>query len=146
MNIANKMIIIFIGSFLIKYFLMPPITVSHIIYITNNLGKFYSAVIMSIFMLFLEVIKHDFQYKIVSLNLYILLTVGSAMFIYFYRYQIAIDDKQYIKWLIEHNSMSLLTSEEILKKTNNYDVIKLAKNEIQKQTDELRIMKELLKK
>jgi hypothetical protein len=146
MNIANKMIIIFIGSFLIKYFLMPPITVNNIIYITNNLGKVYSAVIMSIFMLFLEVIKHDFQYKVLSLNLYAMLTAGLAIFIYFYRYQIAINDKQYIKWLIEHNSMSLLTSEEILKKTNNYDVIKLAKNEIQKQTDELRIMKELLKK
>jgi uncharacterized protein (DUF305 family) len=36
--------------------------------------------------------------------------------------------------------MALLTSEEILKKTSNYDVAKIAKNIIQKQTDEIREM------
>jgi uncharacterized protein (DUF305 family) len=42
--------------------------------------------------------------------------------------------------------MALLTSEEILKKTNDYNVAKLAKNIIQTQTDEIRDMRELLKK
>jgi len=48
--------------------------------------------------------------------------------------------------MIEHHSMALLTSEEILKKTNDYNIAKLAKNIIQTQTDELRDMRELLKK
>jgi uncharacterized protein (DUF305 family) len=48
--------------------------------------------------------------------------------------------------MIEHHSMALLTSEEILKKTDNYDVAKLAKNIIQTQTDELRTMRELVEK
>jgi uncharacterized protein (DUF305 family) len=42
--------------------------------------------------------------------------------------------------------MALLTSEEILKKTNDYNIAKLAKNIIQTQTDEIREMRELLKK
>ena len=40
--------------------------------------------------------------------------------------------------------MGILTSEEILKKTDNYDVAKLAKNIIQTQTDEIRIMKSII--
>jgi uncharacterized protein (DUF305 family) len=46
--------------------------------------------------------------------------------------------------MIEHHSMAILTSEEILKKTDNYNIAKIAKNIIQKQKDELREMKELV--
>ena len=42
--------------------------------------------------------------------------------------------------------MALFTSQEILKKTNDYNIAKLAKNIIQTQTDEIRDMRELLKK
>jgi len=48
--------------------------------------------------------------------------------------------------MIEHHSMGILTSEEILKKTDNYDVAKLAKNIIQTQKDEIVTMKTLLGK
>jgi uncharacterized protein (DUF305 family) len=48
--------------------------------------------------------------------------------------------------MIEHHSMALLTSEEILKKTDNYNVAKLGKNIIQKQKDEIREMKDLVNK
>ena len=48
--------------------------------------------------------------------------------------------------MVEHHSMALLTSQEILKKTDNYDIAKLAKNIIQTQSDELVVMKRLLNK
>ena len=48
--------------------------------------------------------------------------------------------------MIEHHSMAIHTSEEILKKTDNFHIAKLAKNIIQKQQDELREMKDLLEK
>ena len=144
MKFANTMIIMFIGSFFIHYFLMSSITVNKRIYITNNLGKVYMSVIMAGLMLFLEVMMHDHQYSVFSLNLYLLLASLVALFVYLYRYQIAIDDKQYLKGMIEHHSMALLTSEEILKKTNNYNVAKLAKNIIQEQQDEIDSMKKLL--
>jgi uncharacterized protein (DUF305 family) len=48
--------------------------------------------------------------------------------------------------MIEHHSMALFTSEAILKKTDNYDIAKLAKNIIEKQTDELKAMQELVSK
>jgi uncharacterized protein (DUF305 family) len=136
----------FIGSFIIQYFFMPPIMVDSILNITNNLGKVYISVCMAISMVLLEVMMHDHQYSVLSLNLYAILGFSLALFVYLYRKQVAINDKQYLEGMIEHHSMALLTSEEILKKTDNYDVAKLAKNIIQTQQDEIREMKELLKK
>jgi hypothetical protein len=146
MKITHTMTVMFVGSFFIQYFLMPPIMVNNRFYITNNLGKAYMAATMAIFMLFLEVMMHDYQYKVLSLNLYTLLAGGLAMFVYLYRQQIAINDKQYLEGMIEHHSMALLTSEEILKKTNDYNVTKIAKNIIQTQKDEINTMRDLLKK
>jgi hypothetical protein len=90
-------------------------------------------------MLFLEVMMHDYQYKVFSINLYTLLAFGLLLFIYLYRNQVKINDKQYLEGMIEHHSMGIFTSEEILKKTNDYNVTKLAKNIIQQQKDEIKL-------
>ena len=101
---------------------------------------------MGLFMVFIETALHDYQYHVFSLKTYILLAIGLGLFVYLYRNQVAIYDKEYLKGMIEHHSMALLTSEEILKKTDNYDVAKLAKNIIQTQQDEIREMETLVKK
>lgn len=146
MRITHTMVVMFVGSFLIQYFLMSPIMVNSRTDITNNIGKAYMAIIMSLFMILLEVMMHDHQYNVFSLNFYVGIFVALALFAYLYRKQVAINDKQYLEGMIEHHSMALLTSEEILKKTDNYNVAKLAKNIIQTQTDEIRTMKELADK
>ena len=51
MKISNTMIVMFVGSFLIQYFLIPPIMVNNRMYITNNIGKAYLATIMGLFMI-----------------------------------------------------------------------------------------------
>jgi Ca2+/Na+ antiporter len=101
---------------------------------------------MALFMIFLEVMMHDHQYNIFSLNTYVILTSLFVLFVYLYRNQVAINDAQYLEGMIEHHSMALLTSQEILKKTDDYNVSKLAKNIIQTQEDEIKIMRELLEK
>jgi hypothetical protein len=146
MRITHTMIAMFVVSFLIQYFLMSPIMVNSLSDITNNIGKAYMATIMALFMILLEVIMHDHQYSVFSLHFYVGIVAALAIFIYLYRKQVAIKDKQYLEGMIEHHSMALLTSEEILKKTDNYDIAKLAKNIIQTQTDELRTMRELVEK
>ena len=146
MKISHTMVVMFVGSFLIQYFLMPPIMVNNRAEITNNIGKAYMSVIMALFMVLLEVLMHDHQYHVLSMNLYAILIASLGLFIYLYRKQIAIKDKQYLEGMIEHHSMALFTSEEILKKTNDYNIAKLAKNIIQTQTDEIKSMRELLKK
>jgi Ca2+/Na+ antiporter len=134
----------FIGSFIVQYFFMPAIMVNKFYYITNSIGKAYMATIMALTMVIIEVMMHDHQYNILSVNWYAILFALLAIFTYLYRKQIAINDKQYLEGMIEHHSMALLTSEEILKKTDNYDVAKLAKNIIQTQTDELQLMNRLV--
>lgn len=146
MKITHSMLIMFIGSFIVQYLLMPPIMVNKIAYITNNIGKAYLATIMGLFMVLIEVMMHDHHYHVLSLNWYAILFALLAMFTYLYRKQIAIDDKQYLEGMIEHHSMAVFQSEEILKKTDNYNVAKLAKNIIQTQNDELQFMTGLLKK
>jgi hypothetical protein len=146
MKLTHTMIVMFIGSFIIQYFLMPPIMVNSIEDITNNIGKAYSAIIMALSMVILEIMMHDHQYEVISYNLYAILFSLILLFIYLYRKQIAINDKQYLDGMIEHHSMALFASDEILKKTNDYNIAKLAKNIIQTQNDEIRDMRELLKK
>jgi uncharacterized protein (DUF305 family) len=146
MKITHTVIVMFFGSFIIQYFLMPVIMVNKYSYITNNLGKTYMSVIMALSMVFIEIMMHDHQYNVFSINWYISLIILICFFTYLYKKQIAIKDKQYLEGMIEHHSMALLTSEEILKKTDNYDIAKLAKNIIQTQADEINVMKKLLKK
>jgi len=146
MKITHTMIVMFIGSFIIQYFLMPPIMINDIKYFTNNIGKAYLATIMGISMVILEIMMRDHQYHVFSLNWYLVLFGVLALFIYLYRVQAVINDKQYLEGMIEHHSMALFTSEAILKKTDNYNVAKLAKNIIEKQTDELTSMQNMLVK
>jgi len=146
MKITHTMVVMFIGSVLIQYFLMSPVMVNNRIDITNNLGKVYISVFMALLMVLMEVMMHDHQYNVLSSNTYIIIGLLIAIFVYLYRNQVAIKDTQYLEGMIEHHSMAILTSTEILKKTNNYDVARLAKNIIQKQEDEIRDMREILMK
>ena len=144
MKIIHSMIFMFVGSFIVQYFIMPPIMVNKLTYVTNNIGKAYLATIMALFMVLIEVMMHDHQYHVLSVNSYSILFALLALLTYLYRNQIAVNDKQYLEGMIEHHSMAVFQSEEILKKTDNYKIAKLAKNIIQTQNDELKIMTDLL--
>jgi len=146
MKMMVGMIAMFVGSFIAQYFLMPPIFINNLNLHTNNLGKAYLSAFMGLFMVLIEAALHDYQYHVFSLKTYVLLAIGLGLFVYLYRNQVAINDKEYLNGMIEHHSMAIFTSEEILKKTDNYDVAKLAKNIIQTQKDEIRVMERLVKK
>jgi len=67
-----------------------------------------------------------------------------SVFVYLYRNQIYIEDKDYLEEMIEHHSMAVLTSNEILQKTNSERVKKLAENIISTQEKEIEYMKQLI--
>ena len=56
-----------------------------------------------------------------------------------------IDDKNYLEEMIEHHSMALLTSDEILQKTQSENVKRLAENIISTQEKEIEYMRQLIK-
>ena len=146
MRILMTMGLMFIGSFIIQYFLMSLIMVNNIGDFTNSLGKFYMAIIMGLYMIVVEVMMHDHHYDVVSTKYYVILGALLVAFILLYRTQQLINDKQYLEGMIEHHSMAILTSNKILEKTDNYNVAKLAKEILQKQQDEIIVMKDLLHK
>lgn len=146
MRISHTLIVMFIGSFIIQYFLMSAITTSSTEYITNSLGKAYLSFAMAICMVILELMMHDHQYGVFSWKYYTFCGGLLGLFVYLYRKQKYITDKQYLEEMTEHHSMALLTSKRVLEKTNDYEVAKLAKGIIQKQEDEIREMKQVLSK
>jgi len=113
--------------------------------ITFSLGKFYISVIMALIMGILEVLMYDIHMQIISISYYLSLFFGLSVFIYLYRNQMYIDDKEYLKEMVEHHSMAILTSEEILQKTSSERVKKLAENIIDVQEKEIEYMKQLIK-
>ena len=146
MRLTHTMIMMFIGSFLIQYFVMSPIMSYKTENITNSLGKVYLSTLMGLFMILLEIAMHDHQYDVFSLKNYAFVGGLILVVIYLYRTQKYVTDKQYLEEMIEHHSMALLTSNRILEKTNDYNVSKLAKNILQTQTDEIQRMKEMISK
>ena len=146
MRILHTLLVMFIGSFIVQFFLMSTIMTNRMENITNSLGKVYLSIIMGLYMVGIEIMMHDHQYTVFSMKYYIFIGILLVLFIYLYREQKYITDKQYLEEMIEHHSMALLTSNKILEKTDNYNVSKIAKNIIQKQGDEIREMKGILKK
>ena len=146
MRILMTMGLMFVGSFIIQYLLMSLIMVNNIGDLTNSLGKIYMSIIMGLYMIVVEVIMHDHQYDVFSTKYYATFGILLVAFILLYRTQQFITDRQYLEGMIEHHSMAILTSNKILEKTDNYNVAKLAKEILQKQQDEIIVMKDLLKK
>ena len=144
MRMLHMLIVMFIVSFLIQYFFMSTITVNSFKNITNSYGKIYLSIIMAFSMILSEVLLHDHHYGVVSIKSYFVILSMMCLFIYLYRNQVAIGDKQYLNEMIEHHSMALLTSEKILEKTDNYNVAKIAKDIRQQQQDEINSMRSLI--
>jgi hypothetical protein len=133
-----------LGSFIIQISVMSLIMTNAINNITFSVGKFYISVIMSILMGLLEVVMFDVHMRTISIPYYLALFFILAIFVYLYRNQMYIDDKDYMSEMIEHHSMAILTSEEILQKTHSERVKKLAENIIISQEKEIEYMKQML--
>jgi len=133
-----------IGSFVIQYFAMSLLMTSKLQDIRNSLSKFYISAIMGLLMGILEVFMHNLSMMKISMKYYIPLIILLIIFIVGYRVQFYILDKDYLREMIEHHSMAIFTSNEILNKTHNYEVTKLAKNIIETQNEEIKKMNDLL--
>ncbi len=134
------MLYMFIGMFIIQYFSFSYIMTNRREHITNSTGKIYMCIIMGLFMVLLDMVVMQKDLKQFTL------VVGlTLVFIYLYRIQFGIDEKNYIREMIEHHSMALLTSKNILKKTKNPAVINFATGILVGQEKEIADMRYLLK-
>jgi len=131
-------------SFIIQYYVMSLIMVNDVTNIRNSLGKVYISSIMAILMGIVEVFMHDYFSRMISYSFYIPLFLLLGILYYLYKSQYKINDKEYLNEMIEHHSMALLTSDEILQKTTDDNVILLADSIIKGQQKEISIMKQMV--
>jgi hypothetical protein len=144
MDLNYSLFFMMIGSFIIQFIFMSLIMTNSYKNITFSIGKFYISTIMALLMGLLKVLMYDNHMRSVSIYHYSILFFVLSIFIYLYRNQIYIEDKDYLEEMIEHHSMAILTSNEILQKTNSERVKKLAENIISTQEKEIEYMKSLV--
>lgn len=145
MELTYSLWFMMISSFIIQLIFMSIFMTDSYKNITFSIGKFYMAVIMAVLMGLTEVLMFDTHMKTVSGIYYLSLFFVLVVFVYLYRNQVYIEDKDYLNEMIEHHSMALLTSEEILQKTHSERVKKLAENIIVTQEKEIEYMRQLIK-
>ena len=144
MELTYSLWFMMISSFIIQFIFMSSIMTNSYQNITFSVGKFYLSVIMALLMGIIEVLMFDIHMKTISGIFYLSLIFLLVTFVYLYRKQVYIDDKEYLKEMIEHHSMALLTSEEILQNTHSERVKKLAENIIYVQEKEIEYMRQLI--
>lgn len=144
MNLIYSIFMMFVGSFLIQYFIMSRIMTNIKEDITKSTGKIYMSLIMATLMSLLEIFMHDMYNFMFSWNYYLFFFILLIALIFMYKKQLFIDDKNYLEEMIEHHSMALLTSNEIVGKTRDDKVKLIATNIIKTQEREIEQMKLLL--
>jgi hypothetical protein len=112
--------------------------------ITKSTGKIYMSLIMASLMSLLEILMHDIYNFMFSWPYYLFFFILLIVLVYMYRKQLFVDDKNYLEEMIEHHSMALLTSDEIVTKTTDDKVKLLATNIIKTQEREIEQMRLLL--
>jgi hypothetical protein len=137
MNSTNM----FIGMFIIQYIFMSYVMTNNIQQITHSNGKIYMSTIMGLFMVVLGILLN---HKINKQQL-VLFTGCLFLFIYLYKIQFGIDEKNYLQEMIEHHSMAILTSKQIINKTKNSVVSNFAKKIVTAQEKEIEDMRYILK-
>lgn len=145
MELTFSLWFMMICSFIVQLTLMSFIMTNSYRNITFSMGKFYISTIMALLMGLIEVLMVDIHMRTISVQYYLALLFFLVIFLYLYRNQVYILDKEYLEEMIEHHSMALLTSEEILQKTESERVKRLAENIIITQEKEIEYMKQLSK-
>ena len=134
-----------ITGFLAQYFVMSNVMTYDVTNITNSLSKIYISLVMAFIMGILEVIMHDMHNKTISYYYYITLVLCFGVSVWLYRKQIAVNETNYLKEMIEHHDMALFTSKNLLDKPNvSPEVRKFATKIVDTQTKEIDEMKQLI--
>ena len=146
MTLLQSVIFMMLLSFFIQYYVMSVIMTNDVTNIRNSLGKGYMSGMMAVLMGIVEVAMNDYYMNMISAKYYIVLFILLGILYYMYKTQQYIYDRDYLNEMIEHHSMALTTSDEIMKKTSDPKVKILASKIINTQEDEIQYMKSLLTK
>lgn len=136
---------LFFASFILNYFITTSLFLHKLDNFSNNLNRVYLALYKSTWVLVVSCLlfllfRHDFNYIF-------LISVFSCVVLIFFltRYQVGINDKQYLRSLIQFYADTILPSKKIIVKSNNPKIQKLADEVMTKNKQFISDAKELLK-
>ena len=112
------------------------------LYISQTL--FYGGLLMASNMIWAHEIVHYLSmehFNMLVFSVGIILSISVSILL---RQQLLIDDKQWLRRMISHHSTALMTSHKIYNKTSNLKLKKLAKQIIDTQEKEIKLMKSML--
>ena len=110
-----------------------------------SLTLFYGGILMASNMIWAHEIVHYLSMGNFNINVFIvgiLLSILVSKILL--RGQLLVDDKQWLRRMISHHSTALTTSNNILKNTTNPNLKKLAKEIIDTQEREIKLMKSMI--
>lgn len=131
----------FVSMLLIHLFLMPWIMIADVSDYRISLNQVYGGVFMASAMVFFESLVFMPMWPLL-LAMFILM-IGSALCV---RFQIGINDTMYLRDMIPHHSMAVLTSRPRVKYAKDPRVLKLAETILAAQLAEIHQMKTILTK
>jgi uncharacterized membrane protein len=145
MSLSYSVGYMIITGFLTQYFIMSNVMTNDFTNITNSFGKIYISLVMAFIMGILEVIMHDMHQKTISLRYYISLLLCFGVSVWLYRKQIAVNEVNYLREMIEHHDMALFTSKNLLEKPDvSPKVREFATKIVDTQTKEIDEMKQFI--
>jgi len=110
-----------------------------------SLTLFYGGLLMASNMIWSHEIVHYLYLGSLNIKMFIIGIILSIFIsIFLLRKQLFVNDKQWLKRMISHHSTALTTSHKIYNKTKNKQLQKLAKDIIQTQEREIKLMKSML--
>jgi uncharacterized protein (DUF305 family) len=59
--------------------------------------------------------------------------------------ELSLEEEKFLKDMIEHHKMALVMAKDVLRITNDYDVMSLSYSIMQTQTNEIALMQEMLR-
>jgi len=110
-----------------------------------SLTLFYGGLLMASNMIWAHEIVHYLSFG--SFNKYVFsfgVILSICISVLLLREQFLVDDEQWLKRMISHHSTAITTSKKIYKKTKNINVKELAKDIINTQEKEIKLMKYML--
>lgn len=113
------------------------------LYISSTL--FYGGLLMASNMMWAHELVHYFSMGHFNKAVFLIgIVLSISVSIFLLRKQLYVDDKQWLKRMISHHSTALTTSHKILNSTNSMKVKHLAKDIINTQEREIKLMKSML--
>ena len=145
-NLYKTQIIMFIVMIIVGMLFNPMNILAYKfsdLYISYTL--FYGGLLMASNMIWAHEIVHYLSMKHFNLTFFIIgIILSICVSIFLLRQQLFVNDTQWLKRMISHHSTALTTSNIIYNKTDNPKIKQLAKEIIDTQEKEIKLMKSML--